>query len=247
MQLDTSTVRRAFKRHLGITFLDLARLRCLGRGMDQLAAGATVIEAQLEAGYEPGSGFRSAVAQLVGDCPARLRGRELLKADWIETPIGAMLAVADPHALHLLEFFDRKALPAELSRLRERTRSSISFGRAAPIIQIEAELRAYFDARPVTFSTVLARSGSAFAQCVWQELMAIPPGVTRSYAELAAALGRPSATRAVARANGANQIAIVVPYHRVIGSDSPVTGYGGGLWRKQWLIEHERKLTQFTI
>ncbi len=183
--------------------------------MDRLAAGASVIEAQLEAGYESDGGFRSAIAQLVGDCPARLRGRELLKADWIETPIGAMLAVADPHALHLLEFFDRKALPAELSRLRERTRSSISFGWAAPI-QIEAELRVYFDARPVIFSTVLARSGSAFAQCVWQELVAIPPGVTRSYAELAAALGRPSATRAVARANGANQIAIVVPCHRVI-------------------------------
>ena len=142
MRLDPSTVRRAFKRHLGMTFLDLARLRCLGRGMDRLAAGASVIEAQLEAGYESDGGFRSAIAQLVGDCPARLRGRELLKADWIETPIGAMLAVADPHALHLLEFFDRKALPGELSRLRERARSSISFSQAAPIIQIEAELRA---------------------------------------------------------------------------------------------------------
>ena len=214
--------------------------------MDRLAAGASVNEAQLEAGYESDGGFRSAIAQLVGDCPARLRGRELLKADWIETPIGAMLAVADPHALHLLEFFDRKALPAELSRLRERTRSSISSGWAAPI-QIEAELRVYFDARPVIFSTVLARSGSAFAQCVWQELVAIPPGVTRSYAELAAALGRPSATRAVARANGANQIAIVVPCHRVIGSDGSLTGYGGRLWRKQWLIEHERKMAQSTI
>ena len=244
MQLDPSTVRRAFKRHLGTTFLDLARLRCLGRGMDRLAAGASVIEAQLEAGYESDGGFRGAIAQLVGDCPARLRSRELLKADWIETPIGAMLAVADPHALHLLEFFDRKALPAELSRLRERARSSISFGRAAPIIQIEAELRAYFDARSATFSTVLARPGSAFTQRVWQELMAIPPGTTRSYAELAAALGRPSATRAVARANGDNQVAIVIPCHRVIGSDGSLTGYGGGLWRKRWLIEHERKLAQ---
>ncbi len=244
MGLDPSTVRRAFKRHLGMTFLDLARLRSLGRGMDRLAAGASVIEAQLEAGYESDGGFRSAVAHLVGDCPAQLKGRELLKADWIETPIGAMLAVADPRALHLLEFFDRKALPTELSRLRVRTRSSISFGRVAPIIQIEAELRAYFDARSATFSTILARPGSAFTQRVWQELVAIPPGVTRSYAELAAMLGHPSATRAVARANGANQVAIVIPCHRVIGSDGSLTGYGGGLWRKQWLIEHERKLAQ---
>ena len=204
-----------------------------------------MIEAHIAAKHIPDSVFRSAVAQLIGDCPTRMRGWELLKADWIETPIGAMLAVADPHALHLLEFFDRKALPGELSCLRERTCSSISFGRVAPITQIEAELHAYFGARSAIFSTVLARSGSPFTQRVWQELVAIPPGVTRSYADIALAIGRPSAVRAVARANGANQVAIVVPCHRVIGSDGSLTGYGGGgVWRKQWLIAHERKLAQ---
>ena len=247
MRLDPSTVRRAFKRHLGMTFLDLARLRLLGRAMDHLAAGRPVIEAQLEAGYESDSGFRSAIVQFVGDCPARLKGQELLKADWIETPIGTMLAVADPRALHILEFFDRKALPAELARLRDRTQSSISFGRLAPINQIEGELRAYFDGQSASFSTVLARPGAAFTQQVWQELMTIPPGVTRSYAELATALGRPTAVKAVARANGANQVAIVIPCHRVVGSDGALTGYGGGLWRKRWLIEHEGKMAQSTL
>lgn len=247
MRLDPSTVRRAFKRHLGMTFLDLARLRLLGRAMDHLAAGRPVIEAQLEAGYQSDSGFRSAIVQFVGDCPARLKGQEMLKADWIETPIGTMLAVADPRALHILEFFDRKALPAELARLRDRTQSSISFGRLAPINQIEGELRAYFDGQSASFSTVLARPGSAFTQQVWQELMTIPPGVTRSYAELATALGRPTAVRAVARANGANQVAIVIPCHRVVGSDGALTGYGGGLWRKRWLIEHEGKMAQSTL
>jgi AraC family transcriptional regulator of adaptative response/methylated-DNA-[protein]-cysteine methyltransferase len=158
-----------------------------------------IIEAQIASEHKSDSGFRSAVAQLVGDCPARLRGRELLKADWIETPLGAMLAVADPYALHLLEFFDRKALPGELSRLRERTCSSISFGRVAPITQIEAELRAYFAARSAAFSTVLARPGSPFTQRVWQELVAIPPGITRSYADIALAIGRPSATSGLSR------------------------------------------------
>ena len=244
MRLEPSTVRRAFKRHLGMTFLDLARLRCLGRGVDRLAAGASVIDAQLEAGYDSAGGFRGAVARLIGDCPAELRGRELLKADWIETPIGAMLAVADPHALHLLEFFDRRALPAELIRVRASTRSSISFGRLAPIARVEAELRAYFDGRSTTFLTPLVHHGSAFARRVWQELATIPPGATRSYADIAAALNQPSAVRAVARANGGNQVAIVVPCHRVVGSDGALTGYGGGLWRKRWLIEHERKATR---
>ncbi len=240
--LDPSTVRRAFKRHLGMTFLDLARLRGLGRGVDRLATGGSVIEAQLEAGYDSGAGFRAAVTRLIGDAPAGLRGRALLRADWIETPIGAMLAVADPHALHLLEFFDRRALPAELTRLRQATHSSISFGRLAPIDQVEAELRGYFEGRGAGFSTPLACHGSEFTRHVWRELLAIPPGVTRSYREIAAAIGHPTAVRAVARANGANQVAVVIPCHRVIGADGALTGYGGGLWRKRWLIEHERRI-----
>lgn len=241
MALDPSTVRRAFKRHFGMTFLDLARLRRTGRGLDRLAEGDTVIEAQLEAGFESGSGFRGAVTRLIGDSPAALKGHALLKADWIETPLGTMLAVADRHALHLLEFFDRKALPGELGRLRMATRSSIAFGRLPPTDLIEAELRAYFEGRLATFTTPLALHGSPFTRRTWAALQAIPPGSTRSYAQVAAALGQPAAARAVARANGANQIAIVIPCHRVVGSDGALTGYGGGLWRKRWLIRHERQ------
>ena len=241
MNLDPSTVRRAFKRHIGMTFLDLARLRRMGRGLDRLAIGGAVIDAQLDAGFDSGSGFRDAVARLIGDTPAGLKGRDLLKADWIETPIGAMLGVADRHALHLLEFFDRKALPAELTTLRTATGSSIAFGRLPPIDHMEEELRAYFDGRSAGFSTPLALHGSAFTRSVWDELMAIPSGVTRAYSEVAAAIGRPAAVRAVARAHGANQIGLVIPCHRVIGADGTLTGYGGGVWRKRWLIEHERR------
>lgn len=238
---DPSTVRRAFKRHLGLTFLDMARLRRTARGMDRLAAGASVIDAQQAAGFDSGSGFREAIVRLLGDCPAELRGREWLKAEWIDTPIGSMLAVADDHALHLLEFFDRTALPTELKRLRQATRSAIGFGRTPIIERIEAELRAYFAGESTHFDTPLATHGSPFTRIVWDALMAIPAGSTRSYAEIAMAAGRPTATRAVARANGANQIAIVIPCHRVIGSDGSLTGYGGGLWRKDWLLRHERK------
>lgn len=239
--LDPSTVRRAFKRHLGMTFLDLARLRRIGRGIDRLVGGS-VIDAQLEAGYDSGNGFREAVARLVGDTPAALRGRDLLRADWIETPIGPMLAVADAHALHMLEFVDRPALSAELTRLRVAARSSVAFGRLPPIDRIETELQTYFDGRSARFATPLALHGSAFTRQVWDALMAIPRGVTRSYSDIAVAVARPSAVRAVARANGANQISIVIPCHRVIGSDGSLTGYGGGLWRKRWLIQHEARM-----
>ncbi|KQM63430.1 6-O-methylguanine DNA methyltransferase [Sphingomonas sp. Leaf17] len=242
LDLDPSTVRRAFRRHIGTTFLDLARLRRAGRGVDRIAGGASVIDAQIEAGYDSGSGFRDAVIRLIGDAPAALRGTPLLTADWIETPLGAMLAIADATHLHLLEFFDRKALPEGLARLRQRTGAAIVFGRTPPIDRIAAELSTYFDGTDARFTGPIAAHAAAdFTASVWTALQTIPPGETRSYSALATTIGRPSAVRALARANGANQLAIVIPCHRVIGADGTLTGYAGGLWRKRWLIEHERR------
>ncbi|MCL4153984.1 UNVERIFIED_CONTAM: hypothetical protein GTU68_045335 [Idotea baltica] len=90
------------------------------------------------------------------------------------------------------------------------------------------------------FETRLSPLGTPFTQEVWQALRQVPAGQTRSYSQLARDMGRPDATRAVARANGANPIAIAIPCHRVLGADGCLTGYGGGLWRKQKLIELER-------
>ncbi|MBB4007384.1 bifunctional transcriptional activator/DNA repair enzyme AdaA [Allorhizobium taibaishanense] len=243
---DPSTVRRAFKRRFGMSFIEMARLRRLSLGTESLVAGDAVIDAQLDAGYSSGSGFRAAVTQLLGQAPARLKGqlqnRDLLKADWIETPIGPMLTIVDDHALHLLEFADRPALPKELDRLKTRQGCGIAVGRTAITEQIAAELAQYFNGVPDSFSVRIAGHGTPFERQVWQALRAIPEGETQSYAQVAAGLDRASAVRAVARANGANQIAIVIPCHRVIGADGNLTGYGGGLWRKQWLLNHERRM-----
>lgn len=239
--LDPSTVRRVFKRQIGMTFLDLARLKRAGRGMAALSQGSTVINAQLDAGYESPCGFREAIMRITGNPPESVKGRTLLKAAWLETPIGQMLAVTDAHVLHLLEFFDRKGLPNELKKLQHSTRSGIDFGRTPIIEKIENELAAYYSGKACRFETPLALHGSAFTIDVWQALQEIPPGETRSYAGLARQINRPSAMRAVARANGANQIAIVIPCHRVIGSDGSLTGYAGGLWRKDWLLTHEKR------
>ncbi|WP_048646854.1 bifunctional transcriptional activator/DNA repair enzyme AdaA [Nitratireductor soli] len=237
---DPSTVRRAFKRRFGISFLEMARLRRVGQAVESLAGGASVIEAQQEAGFASGSGFRDAVARLVGEAPAGMRGRPLLRAGWIDTPIGTMIAIADDHALHLLEFLERTALPAEIRKLRKATGSAIAFGSTAPLQQITAELDAYFAGRSTRFSTPLAGHGTPFERDVWQALRQIPAGEMRSYSQIAAQLNLPDAARAAARANGANQIAIVIPCHRVLAADGRLTGYGGGLWRKRWLLEHEK-------
>ncbi|OLY46478.1 AraC family transcriptional regulator [Bartonella apis] len=241
MGIDPSTVRRIFKRQIGMTFLEFARLKRASRGAALLSHGQPVIEAQLSAGYDSGSGFREAILKLIGHPPKALQNRNLLKAAWIETPIGEMLAVSDQHVLHLLEFFDRKGLLTELKKLQAVTRSSISFERTAVIDKVEAELADYYQGKSCHFETTLAKVSGGFAPLVWEALRQIPAGETRSYSELARKLGRPTAMRAVARANGQNQIAIIIPCHRVIGADGSLTGYSGGLWRKDWLLRHEKK------
>lgn len=244
MGLDLSTVRRSFKRQFGMTFLEMARQRRLREGFECLGDGGKIITAQHQAGFESASAFRAAFAKLLGCPPQALQVQGILRADWIDTPLGDMIAISSAKHLHLLEFVERKALPKELSQLAQSVKGDIGIGRFAPTEQVRAELSAYFAGNSAQFETPLAQSGSAFAQSVWTELQNIPAGRTQTYAQIAANIGRPEATRAVARANGANQIALLVPCHRVLAADGALTGYGGGLWRKQRLIEIE---TQYSL
>ena len=241
MGIDPSTARRAFKRQFGMTFLDLARQRRLARGFTTLADGNRVIDAQLDAGYASASAFRAAFALLIGLPPGKLKPNARLRADFIDTPLGDMIAVADNTHLYLLEFSDRKALPAELKSLHKDAKGDIGLGRTAITDRTQTALHSYFTGENPALDLPIATGGSAFAQTVWQHLRQIPPGQTQTYSQIAAAISRPSATRAVARANGANRLAIVVPCHRVLGADGSLTGYGGGLWRKDRLIALERQ------
>ncbi|MEL7465714.1 MAG: trifunctional transcriptional activator/DNA repair protein Ada/methylated-DNA--[protein]-cysteine S-methyltransferase [Pseudomonadota bacterium] len=246
MGFDPSTVRRSFRRQFGMTFLEMARRRRLREGFRTIAEGGKVIEGQIDAGFDSASAFRAAFHKLIGRAPGSLSANPILFADWIPTPLGDMIAVANRSHLHLLEFVDRKGLPKALMRLDADAKSRLGFGRTAPSEQVASELAAYFDGASSAFRTPLAQSGPAFSRAVWDALLQIPAGDTRSYSEIAAAVGRPDAVRAVARANGANQIALVVPCHRVIGADGSLTGYGGGLWRKQKLLDIERRFAAET-
>lgn len=240
---DLSTVRRAFKRALGMTFLDIARYRRLGQAAKQIADGGCIIDAQLDAGYESASSFRAAFHRMIGMAPAIVQNRELLFADLFDTPLGPMIAVADHTHVHLLEFHDRKALAKELESLQRKTRSTVAAGRTPAIERIEAEMKAYFAGRLREFETPLALAfGTAFEREIWSRLMRIPVGETRAYGDIARDMDNPQVVRAVGRANGANQIAVVIPCHRLIGADGSLTGYGGGLWRKQWLLKHEAEM-----
>ncbi|AEV92430.1 MAG: methylated-DNA--[protein]-cysteine S-methyltransferase [Rickettsia slovaca] len=164
-----------------------------------------------------------------------------LKSAWLDTPLGSMLAISDTERLYLLDFVESKGLEYKIKRLKINTKSAITEDRTRPIISIEEELKSYFSGTLQKFNTPIYLLGSEFQKLVWQELMNVPYGETRSYFTQAKLIGMERSYRAVANANGANKFAIIIPCHRIINNNGKLGGYGSGLDRKKWLIEHERQ------
>ncbi len=162
----------------------------------------------------------------------------------IATPIGEMLAAATKTHLVLFEFSHRHMLPVQLQRLKASVGDELVVGKSAVIEQLRGELGEYFRGDRRDFTVPLYAPGTPFQMKVWDELLRIPVGTTTTYARVASAIGQPNAVRAVARANGDNRIAILIPCHRVIGSDGSLTGYGGGLSRKKKLLDLEARATE---
>lgn len=244
LSVDASTARRQFKKRFDMTFVEYARARRMGIAMKQIRSGEAVIEAQLEAGFKSSSGFRDAFAKIMGAPPSHSQQLRILKAAWLDTPLGPMIAIANETHLYLLEFVDRRGMEREVERLRQRTKSAIIPGITPAISSIEQELKDYFDGTLHVFKTPLFLLGSPFQKQVWQALLTIPYGQTKSYKKQAETIGRATACRAVANANGANQLAIIIPCHRIITSQGKLGGYGGGIARKKWLIEHEARFVK---
>lgn len=167
-----------------------------------------------------------------------------MKKLYLETPLGSMLAIASHTALYLLEFADRTGLAQEVIRLQEKTQSVVSPGSSPILLTLKEELNLYFEGRLQVFKTPLCLLGSPFQQQVWTELQNLPLGATRSYLQLAQTIERPTACRAVAQANRTNQLAIIVPCHRVINHNGQLSGYAGGVHRKAALLEHEHKVAE---
>lgn len=161
----------------------------------------------------------------------------------LETELGTMIAGAVEDGICLLEFSDRRMLNTEYKDLSRYLKTNIEEGENAHFNQLRIQLNQYFKGLRKDFTVPLVTPGTPFQQSVWKELMSISYGTTRSYLEQSIALGKPESIRAVANANGMNRIAIIIPCHRVIGSDGSLTGYGGGLKRKKWLLDHERRFS----
>lgn len=239
MGLTPSRVRRWFQTQHGMTFHAYQRARRLGLALGRIRNGGNLDRSAYEHGYESVSGFREAFAQMFDEPPGRSRDADPIVLTRLLTPLGPMLAGAREEGICLLEFADRSMLETQFERLRQRFACGIVPGSSPHIDRLEEELREYFQGARTEFEVPLLYPGTDFQVACWEYLRTIPYGATRSYGEQASALGRPGAQRAVGRANGDNRLAIVIPCHRVVGADGRLTGYGGGLWRKKILLEHE--------
>jgi O-6-methylguanine DNA methyltransferase len=169
----------------------------------------------------------------------RRSGARAIVTTLVETPLGPMLTGATDEGICLAEFTDRRMLPTQLRTLERRVGSGIVAGRHPNLDRLRVQLDEYFAGSRRAFELRLVAPGSAFQERTWAVLRSIPAGTTVSYEELAGRVGRPRAQRAVGTANGANRIAIVIPCHRVVRKSGETGNYGGGRWRKEWLLAHE--------
>jgi AraC family transcriptional regulator, regulatory protein of adaptative response / methylated-DNA-[protein]-cysteine methyltransferase len=238
--LDPNRVRRWFQKHHAMTFQSYLRTLRIGQAFGRIRYGENVTGAAFDAGYASLSGFTESFKKITQFPPGQSRHNSLITVTRILTPLGPMLAGATEEGVCLLEFIDRRMLETQLKRLNTFLHTTCVPGTSPHFEQLNGQLKEYFDGTRTSFDLPLVLPGTPFQQSVWKGLLAIPYGTTRSYQEQAEFLGAPKAVRAVAKANGDNRISIIIPCHRVIGKDGRLVGYGGGLWRKEYLLRHER-------
>lgn len=234
-------VRRWFKQNYGITFQAYQRMIRINSAFKEIQKGEEVTSSAFGSGYGSLSGFGYTFKKLTGHSPERSRERDLILMSRLNSPLGPMYVCSTNQGICLLEFTDRRMLETEFHDLQKRLNSTIVAGENEHITQLKRELQEYFEGTRKSFNVQLHTPGSDFQRAVWSLLLQVPYGTTVSYQEQALKLNAPKAVRAVASANGHNRVCIVIPCHRVIGSDGNLTGYSGGLERKRWLLEHESK------
>lgn len=234
-------VRRWFKKNYGMTFHTFQRMYRINCAYEELKNGKKVSTAAYDHGYESLSGFGYTYKKLTGNAPNEKNQNSPIRLSRTTTPIGPMFIAATDNGICMIEFVDRRMLETEFKDLQRLLKSKIIAGENKHIKQAKKELKEYFGGERSVFDIPLDHPGTDFQNQVWKGLRDIPYGKTRTYQQQAIHINNPKAVRAVGTANGCNRISIVVPCHRVIGKDGNLTGYGGGLERKRWLLDHEKK------
>ncbi|WP_085247986.1 bifunctional transcriptional activator/DNA repair enzyme AdaA [Gilliamella mensalis] len=242
-QITPETVRRWFKKHYGITFQSYQRMYRINHAFQELKIGKNVINTAYDTGYESLSGFGYTYKKITKNSPLISINQDIILINRLTTPLGPMFICSTNQGICLLEFVDRRMLETEFEQLQKQLKLQIIFGDNQHIKQAKEEITEYFQGKRQHFSVNLYTPGTDFQQTVWDSLKQIPYGKLTTYKAQAENINNPHAIRAVANANGFNRVAIIIPCHRVIGSNGELMGYGGGLERKRWLIEHEKNHT----
>lgn len=238
--LNPANIRRWFLKNHGVSFHEFQRQLLLNEAYKKIQDGENIIETAYSAGFESLSGFNDGFKKIFGNSPKNANTQNIINIKRLETPIGIMFAAATKEGICMLEFGDRRNLEDTFQLLANSLDAKIIIGKNAHLKLLEKELSNYFEGKLHYFTVPLSPVGTEFQKSVWKILQKIPYGEIWSYKKQAEALGDVKKVRAVANANGLNKISIVIPCHRVIGSNGKLTGYGGGVWRKQKLLELEK-------
>lgn len=239
--LDPTYIRRWFQKHYHISFHAYQRMTRINSAYRKITGGEFITGSAFDSGYENLSTFHENFKTLFGTAPTRAHDKKVITMSRFTTVLGPMFACATENGLCLLEFTDRKMLKTEFADLQKSLNAVILPGENKHLENAENQIQEYFAGIRKTFSVSLDTPGTTFQQKVWEALKEIPYGSTCSYKDQAIRINMANAIRAVASANGHNRISIIIPCHRVIGENGHLTGYGGGLTRKRFLIELERK------
>lgn len=240
--LEPATVRRWFQKNHGMTFHAFQRMFRLNTAFKKIQQGENIMETAYDSGFESLSGFNDSFKSIFGVSAKNSKDQRIIDLKRIETPIGTMYAAAVEEGICMLEFTDRKMLETEFKDLAKSLNATIVQGENPHFKTLEKELAEYFAGSRKEFTVPLSPVGTEFQKSVWKVLLKIPYGETWNYKKQSEVLGDVKKVRAVANANGMNKISILIPCHRVIGSNGTLTGYGGGIWRKQKLLELEKAI-----
>ncbi|MGI4877216.1 MAG: methylated-DNA--[protein]-cysteine S-methyltransferase [Janthinobacterium lividum] len=239
-------VRRLFGKHLGAPPVAVAQAKRLAAANELIVGSLPLAQVALAAGFGSVRRFNELYRAVHGETPAAPRAhlRKGMTMNLIlsryASPVGEILIVSDGDTLRALDFADYEA---RMLTLLARHYGTVVLDEGDAPAAVADALDAYFAGDATALDALpVATGGSEFQRSVWAALREIPAGTTTGYGALAAALGKPGAARAVGLANGANPIGIVVPCHRVIGANGTLTGYAGGVARKEWLLRHEGAL-----
>ncbi|MCF6346942.1 MAG: methylated-DNA--[protein]-cysteine S-methyltransferase [Flavobacteriaceae bacterium] len=245
--IEPHTIRRWFKKNYNITFHSFQRMLRINYAFTNIRNGNSITHSAFESGYESLSGFNESYRSLFGESASKSKNKTVINVLRFSSPIGSIIACATEKGLCFLGFIGQKKIEKQFDEIQKQFNAIILPGKNIHLTNVKKEITEYFDGNRKIFSVSLDIVGTDFRKKAWNELMNIPYGKTVSYKEQAIAIDNKKAVRAVASSNGANKISIIIPCHRVVGSNGSLTGYLGGLHKKSWLLNFEKNNSNQTI